>query len=592
MLRIINTVTKVTYDIEVKKGGENQMLCPVCSENRKPENRKKKVFYWNDEKKTGYCQHCNSSFVEYKPFKQEKEYKIPVWKNITSLTDKAVKYFTGRMISQSTLNEMKIYSDNEYMPQLIKETEVICFPYFNSDSVINIKYRGANKSFKLYKDAELIFYNFNVIANYDEIIITEGEIDCLSFIEIGCKNCISVPNGASGKNLEYLDNYIELFDGKNIILATDNDPKGIELRQELLRRFGQERCKIVNFKEYKDANEVLCKEGGTALQDCLKNSIELPVEGVLNINNQYDEIYDLYINGLKPGKTIGYSELDRYITYETGRVLIITGIPGHGKSEFLDYVLTKLNIMHGWKVGYFSPENYPVKYHYAKIASKLTGVDFNSNVMPSDTFESCFNYVSDNFFWVYPEQDMSIENILEKAKYLVKKKGIKVFVVDPYNKLEHTKNRSESETEYISRFLDIISNFAKRNDVLFCLVAHPRKIDKLPSKKFDIPTLYDISGSANFYNKTDYGVTVYRHFGDKESPDNHIEIHIQKVKFRHLGETGLVDMKYNYKNGRFENINSTIDNWDYRNYLSNTVSNQIEPDKEFWTEPLQNEIPF
>ena len=73
---------------------------------------------------------------------------------------------------------------------------------------------------------------------------------------------------------------------------------------------------------------------------------------------------------------------------------------------------------------------------------------------------------------------MSFETIITKAKYLVKKNGIKILVIDPYNKIEHLRSQGESETEYISRFLDKISTFARQFNVLVFLVAHPRKMNK------------------------------------------------------------------------------------------------------------------
>jgi twinkle protein len=599
MLKILSLNTKIVYDIQAHKPGENQMPCPECSQNRKHGNKKKKIFSWNNTKKTGNCVHCGASFVEFKPFKEQKEYKAPNWKNITFLSDKAVKWFNGRMISQSTLNKLKIYTDTEYMPQFEKEIEVICFPYFKDDKLVNIKYRGAQKSFKLFKDAELIFYNFNALR-HSEIIITEGEIDCLSLIEVGFENVISVPNGAGSRSLEYLDDCIELFDQKTVILATDNDIKGLELRQELIRRFGQEKCKVVNFNDCKDANEVLQKHGGLELRKCIETALEIPIEGIVNINNQYDSIYDLYVNGLKPGLTTGLSELDNLITWESSRLAVITGIPSHGKSEFLDDILIRLNLKYNWKVAYFSPENYPIQYHFSKISSKLSGKEFNAKKMDSQLFDQVYDYIIDNFFWIYPEDDTTVENILIKAKHLIKKYGIKVLVIDPYNKLEHVKNRNENETEYISRFLDLLTNFAKRNDILVCLVAHPRKMEKQANKKFEIPTLYDINGSANFYNKADYGITVYRYFGDKESPENKIEIHIQKVKFKHLGQTGIIDLRYNYNNGRFESFEKDVNQWNNLNWLvrNNDVqliplNSKIESKEDFYNNlEVDEETPF
>ena len=157
---------------------------------------------------------------------------------------------------------------------------------------------------------------------------------------------------------------------------------------------------------------------------------------------------------------------------------------------------------------------------------------------------------------------MSFDNILTKAKFLVKKYGIKILVIDPFNKIEHLKDRGESETEYISRFLDRLITFAKRNNVLVFLVAHPRKMEKLASGLYAVPNLYDINGSANFYNKADYGLVVYRNFGEQN-----VIIDFLKIKFRHLGDGGRIVMQYNYINGRYEPEGS-VDHWDMSNYLN------------------------
>ena len=164
------------------------------------------------------------------------------------------------------------------------ELDVICFPYFFNGKLINIKFRGPQKSFKLVSGAELVFFNLDCLTDNTEVIITEGEIDALSFIQAGFDNVLSVPNGANN-NLEYLDNYVELFKSiEKIYIATDQDTKGIELRDELVRRFGADRCYIVSFKDCKDANEYLLKYGD-ALKDVIKESKPVPVKGIVETGN-------------------------------------------------------------------------------------------------------------------------------------------------------------------------------------------------------------------------------------------------------------------------------------------------------------------
>lgn len=585
-MKILSISSKLIYDIDVKKSGENAMCCPECNANRK--HKGKKSFSWNETKKVGSCKNCDGSFVEYKPFIEKKDFVVPLWKNITQLSEQAVKWFDSRGISQDTLKKMQIYSDTEFMSQINKETSVICFPYFLDNKLVNIKYRDGAKNFKLVKGSELIFYNINCLKNTDHVVIVEGEMDCLSYIQVGVEKCISVPNGASAKNLEYLDSYIELFNDINkIYIATDNDIKGIELREELIRRFGAERCLVVNYKEHKDANEYLINNGGIALCDTIKDAVEIPVSGIVNLTSYYDEIYKMFMSGIESGLKTGIHGLDDIVTWELGRLAVITGIPGHGKSEFVDYILTRLNIAHGWKVGYFSPENYPIKYHYSKIASKLSGKKFQQGFIEATEYEELFGYIENNFHFIYPEDDMSFDTIISKARHLVRKNGIKILVIDPYNKIEHLRDRNESETEYISRFLDKLIVFAKQLNVLIMLVAHPRKMDKQANGLYAKPSLYDINGSANFYNKSDYGISIYRYFDTNIS-----EVDVIKVKFKHLGSGGMAKFKYNYNNGRYEAENLTIDNWDNKSYLIKEVEKQIMPINTDWEEQFNHPPKF
>ncbi len=582
-MKIKSLNTGKVYDIEPRKKGENALICPECSHNRKPQNQKKKPFSWNTEKMSGLCHHCGSTFVVHYEQK-EKEYIIPEWKNKTQLTDKAVKWFNARMIKQETLNDLEITSVKEWMPQFKKEVECMAFPYKKDGEVVNIKYRGPQKSFKLVSGAELILWNIDAVKWNKEIIIVEGEMDLLSYWDVGIKNVVSVPNGA-GKNLEYLDYYMDWFDTVDrIYLAVDADTKGMGLKNELERRFGTEKCLLVNYKDCKDANEYYLKYGGIALQDTIKDAIEIPVPDIVNLRSLRDEIYEYYLHGAGSGLAWD-STFDEALKLETGRLMVVTGIPGHGKSEWVDYLTVRLNIEHGFKCAYFSPENHPVWVHFGKIASKIGGHWFSHPNYNENQYNEVQDYIFNNFFFINPVDDMSIENILDKGKYLVKKHGIKTFVLDPFNKIEHMRNRNETETEYISRVLDRLHAFAQKNDVLVILVAHPRKMNR-EGGKYEFPTLYDISGSAHFYNKADFGVIVYRMYGDEENPNNETVVRFQKIKFAHLGKGGDVSVRWNYKNGRYEHIDKDVTQWDNVSYLE-----KREPPEELW-EQVDEDVPF
>ena len=480
---------------------------------------------------------------------ENRVYKKPEWKNSTELNDKTVKYFECRGISQFTLRHMKITSGMEYMPQEGKEVNTIQFNYFRDDELVNIKYRDAKKNFKFHSGAELILYNLDNIKNQDTIIIVEGEMDALSFYESGYHNVVSVPNGANLKNnnLLYLDNCIEYFDNaEKIIIATDNDKPGIKLRSDLASRLGIEICWKVDFRDCKDAIEFLVKYGKQEIEVLLNDAKQFPIEGTFNVKDFEGELDNLLENGLSPGLTIDMPEFDKHISFDFGRVYTVTGIPGHGKSEFLDFVIERLNILYGMRVAYFSPENHPLQLHASKIIEKIVGTRFSKKYIDPATYESVKEYMKDNYYFIEPSENYKVDEILTRARALIYQRGVKILVLDPYNKFEHQHESGESETNYISKFMDKMSVFAKKNRIILFLVAHPRKINKDNNGLHEVPTLYDINGSANFYNKTDFGLTVYRNMVTGYST-----VYIQKVKFKHLGEVGYCQFAWNKNNGRY-----------------------------------------
>jgi twinkle protein len=291
------------YGIEVpsnKTTGEYKTTCPKCSHTRR--KKTDKCLGVNLDKNVWNCVHCSwkGKLKENKPMEQ-KIYPKPLWKNKTELSDKTIKYFEQRKIKQETLIYFKITESLEYFND-IGNANCINFNYFDENNdLTNIKYRGPNKRFKLHKDSKLIMYNLNNINPLERIYITEGEPDCLTLSQCGYTNVISVPNGASTgtNNLTYFDNAAELLDQcPEIYLCLDNDIAGRNLRDQLSDRIGKEKCKIVEFKDCKDANDCLNKYDLQAVIESIIDAKEFPLDGVFTISDLSDDINDLYENGL------------------------------------------------------------------------------------------------------------------------------------------------------------------------------------------------------------------------------------------------------------------------------------------------------
>jgi twinkle protein len=527
-----------------KSTGEYATTCPKCSHDRSKKNAK--CLGVNLDKQVWHCNHCDwRGALPTRPlYEPTKAYTRPTWHNNTTLSDNVVKWFEGRGIRQEVLKEMKVSQGKEWMPQTQKEEHTIQFNYFRNGELINTKFRTGAKHFKMVKDAELILYNFDAIEGQDKIFIVEGEMDCLSFIHAGIKNVVSVPNGATtGKiNTDYLNSAIDALNTVGtIILATDNDEAGRNLQKQLMERLGFERCKYLDFGRYKDMNEVLQAEGIQGVMATANNVKEFPIVGSFGIADLYENAMDLFNNGLPTGEPTGMVRFDDHVRFLPGYLTTITGTPGSGKSDFLDQLILMLN----WKCMYFSPENRPTEIHIAKLARKLTAKGmYGYEKMSREDYQMALEYLKDKVFFFEPDENYTLDSVLQRAREHRKRFGIDCYVIDAWNKLEHT--FEGSETNYISRALDKITMFNQQNGLHCFLVAHPKQMGRTKDNKTIVPSLYDISGSAHFNNKTDIGIVVDRDFANVKT-----NIVVAKVKFSHWGKVGTVEMSYEPTSGRF-----------------------------------------
>lgn len=223
------------------------------------------------------------------------------------------------------------------MPKAGSEIRVICFNYLKDGELVNIKFRGKDKDFRLNKDSELIFYNLDAIKGEKEAVIVEGEMDCLALYEAGIYNVVSVPNGANkgSQKLEYLDNCWQYFEDKErIILMTDNDEPGQSLRDEISRRLCRERCFKVKYPEgCKDANDTLINGSKTILREVYESAAQWPIDGVFTTEEMFEDVLRFYQDGYPKGTSLGIPQFDEYLSLVPGQLTIVTGIPEAGKAS-------------------------------------------------------------------------------------------------------------------------------------------------------------------------------------------------------------------------------------------------------------------
>lgn len=263
-----------------------------------------------------------------------------------------------------------------------------------------------------------------------------------------------------------------------------------------------------------------------------------------------------YSFGSRPGDSTGWPSLDGLLTIEPGYLTTITGWPGSGKSEWLDALMVNLVRDLGWKFAIFSPENQPMPRHVAKMVEKVLHKPFAAGPTPRATWEEVQEAAAllrDNMLFLSAGQDDTptpddliavftrcVERLREDGES--HKVGV---VIDPWNELDHMRPPQLSETEYISRVLTRVRNWAREFWVAVFIVAHPakqrREEGKLPICRPDM-----ISGSQHWWNKSDMCVTIHR---DYENDNGEIDVHVQKVRFKNIGKPGVATLRYDRVTG-------------------------------------------
>ncbi len=565
-------------DFGINLGEENENLesgtleayCPKCYHTTE---KQKATLYVAMDTQSWFCKHCGFAGNLLQGSQNAPTNSATPWKlnpflgsyqPSLSMSKGAIENFKKKKISEQTLQHFKISQTKTYFPSLEDNMGCIVYPYYQDHQLVNLVYFYGKHRCNEIGGVETCF-------NYDKIdlehtYIVFDELDVFTFFECGKENVISLFGGltydetnfekTASRALEFLQNIEDKVNKiKKITIAFPNNDLANYIKDEILRRLGKERCWVVQPPEHNYSwNDVFVEYGKTKSLFLLDTAKPIPVRGIFEIDEVEERFDELYYKGLKRGALTGWDTLNEFYTVVPGQWTVVTGIPGHGKSNFLDALFVNLAKYEDWKFAIFSPENQPIERHFANIVEKYFGQPFDLGKMgriSEDQKEDGKAWLKKHFSVILPHEDdsWSIDGVLALAKVLVYRKGIKGLVIDPWNELDHSRPGNQTETEYISAVLTKLRQFARNYHVHIWLVAHPAKLYKDKDGKYPVPTPYDISGSAHYRNKADNAITVWRNVGHEDQSCS--DIHVQKIRFKEVGKVGLVSLRYDFVSGSF-----------------------------------------
>lgn len=538
--------------------GVKKTTCPACSHTRK--KKKDPCLYVNLDSGVAKCYNCDRlSFRDSEISQGSWEFTLPPqdWTNYTKLHKKIVDFCESRKIRQETLIHFGITQESVWMPQRSEKVNAIVFNYFENGTIVNKKYRDLSKNFTQSKGGKSIFYNINQAIGAEKVYIVEGEFDVLAMYEAGVKNVISLPSGANDNDGYWENSKKYLKDVESFVIAVDRDEKGELIKEKIAHRLGKHRCTFIEWNG-KDANDDLISG---VIQKSLKSEKHFPVSGTFTVGDVMDDVMELYRNGvpetIAPRKK-AFQGFDKIFSTMTGQMTVVTGIPSHGKSNFIEWYV--LNLIHEYdlKTSLFSPEHSPMALHFTTLMQKAIGKSFFGTYngyekIQEEDIKRFEEWSKERLYLTGAGAGETVDWdwLLSKFEEQIFTFGINIFVIDAWNKVQMPKGYEGKDG--IDRVITRITAFCQQNNVQIFLVAHPTKMQK--DKKtgdYELPQLYDVSGSADFRNQTHNGCSVYRNFKNERNSEDSTDFFNLKTKMSFQGEIGAqIRFKYHTPTSRY-----------------------------------------
>jgi len=255
---------------------------------------------------------------------------------------------------------------------------------------------------------------------------------------------------------------------------------------------------------------------------------------------------------VSPALPIGVAGLDEHYRARRGDLVVVTGIPGHGKSSFVNEVCCRLAWRHGWNTCFASFEQLPPLDHRRALRSFHAGEAERD--MTEQQIAAADAWIEKRFSFMVADEDDDVDLacVLERSAAAVRRFDADVLVIDPWNEMDHTRPSDMNLTEYTGFAIKQFKKFARKHHVHLIVVAHPAKLQRSrETGHYPVPSLYDISGSAHWANKPDIGIVVHR---ESLGPEGTTTIKVAKVW--HCGVIGspgeVMGLRWNREATRYQ----------------------------------------
>ena len=373
------------------------------------------------------------------------------------------------------------------------------------------------------------------------LIIVEGGKDALILMEAGYRHVISVPSGAATDLAKCFEAFIPWLDQvQDIVICGDSDLPGRTLVKRLSDYFGARCLFTILPGGCKDIGDVMKLYGTEVVRTVIDDACACQTTDIITVEQRRKEVIDVLHGKYDHGYSVGYGPLTDRIFHptDTGGLIIMTGMPNSGKTDFLNDLTSRIMRDTERFVCYLSFEVPDKDKHIAHLVHLLLG-KANTTDYTDEQLTPYIDFLNTHMIHLdMHEVPPTPGNILHRADLVRRRQPLKYLVIDPYLFVEAQNGKAETETQRIKSMLTRFQSWGREHHIWVVIVAHPRSLKKIDGKnEMEDINMYTISGSANWANLADFILSITR---VNEPNRAFTRLDVLKVRDQELCRTGTV----------------------------------------------------
>jgi twinkle protein len=540
--------------------GEVKVKCPRCCKGKHDYS-----LAYNVKLKVWKCWRESCAFVG--SLYEKSNYITPTGNGLKDLNEFALEWLRKRGLTLEAIDRMGLKSVKYYSKRAERETEILAYPMLRYGKLTNVASRrlrfdppmdaDEEKAFNRFwfeTDARLVLCNIDVLDREPEDLYwVEGWLDGCALESIGIWNWISIPAGSPKENTENFDGKLEpinldyerLKKVKRHLLFLDNDGPGRAMTRALARRLDQKKCYLAKWPgeewkvgedKIKDVGDLLRVSGTDSLKKFCEEYEPYPLEGFYT----RAEVLDAFLGAVerKPDALVGIPSVNRIWSFKLGYVHLMTGVPGTGKSTTMLDFIRRVCADKSWRASIFAAENM-LDSLGSILVSQQANIRYDK--LSQGERKDYADWFYNTFHVIKPDILNKIEPLLAKVEESIYQRGDRIFLLDPYNRLENERySLKMGEIEYLCYVLNLCSAFAKRHGIIFIIVAHPSVTMNKDGSYALIKSFYKINGGAMWSNICDMVLTT-NVTEERKARHGHLPARLDSLKIKEKPELGIVD---------------------------------------------------